>query len=169
MSEQLGVVYERRIKMPKHPTVKAVPLNSIISNYGATFFHDALAHYIAQARNVDQNLTRAQIEHDIQQITLPFQTLPVFQTIKFTTPDYSSDSRDDIIIDSVHVKPSQHDGHGNVIPACFDTMLVNDGSGGPTGTKGQLILLYFIIHELTVFRLSGWPSLYCVCTSSSGF
>lgn len=145
----LGIVYERHLKMPKHPTLKAVRLDTIINKYGATLFTDALARYIVEYRNPTANLTRAQIDHEALQISLPFRTLPVYQVIKFTTPDYYSlnATNNTIIVDSVHIKPERHDGHGNLIPARFDTVLVNDGAGETTGVKGicELLLCSFLI------------------------
>lgn len=38
-----GIIYECRLKITKHPTLKAVHMQLLISNYGATSFRDALA------------------------------------------------------------------------------------------------------------------------------
>jgi hypothetical protein len=125
--------------MSKHPTLKAVRLDTIVNKYGATFLTDALARYVVEYRNPTTNLTRAQIEHEARQISMLFQTLPVYQVIKFTTPDYYSlGATGNIIVDSIHVKPERYDGHGNIIPARFDTVLVNDGAGEATGGKGMV-------------------------------
>jgi len=34
--------------MTKHPSAKAVSIQSLIEDYGATYFREALAHYIAR-------------------------------------------------------------------------------------------------------------------------
>lgn len=137
----LGVVYERQVKMPKHPSAKAVTLDIIANEYGARYFKDALARYVAQYRKPGTILTRAQIEHEALEVAIPFCAVPVYHIIKFTTPDYITHSQ--LIVDSAHVKPAWHDGHGNLIPARFDTVLVNDGTGGPIGVNGAFILSSF--------------------------
>ncbi|KAG6882631.1 hypothetical protein C0992_011166, partial [Termitomyces sp. T32_za158] len=127
----LGIVYERHVMMPKHPTIKAVPIDAIVRDYGATYLRDALARYIAQYRQPNVTLSRAQIEHHALHITIPSRTLPVYQTIKFTVPDYITGGTH--IIDSAHIRPARKDSHGNIVPPRFDTVLVNDGTGGSLG------------------------------------
>ncbi|KAF7345185.1 hypothetical protein MSAN_01895000 [Mycena sanguinolenta] len=46
-----GIVYERRLQMTKYPTLKAVKISSLISDYGARSFRDALARFIVQSNN----------------------------------------------------------------------------------------------------------------------
>jgi hypothetical protein len=129
-----GVVYERKLLMAKHPTLKSVRLQHLIGGYGAVSFRDALCRYLA--RFSQPTATPAQIAAAARNITLPFSALPVFHRIKFTTPDpYRDAASVDSIVDSVHVEPPREgpDGH---IPARFDTVLVNDGTGQLTGTNG---------------------------------
>ncbi|KAJ7814278.1 hypothetical protein B0H14DRAFT_2376094, partial [Mycena olivaceomarginata] len=52
-----GIIYERKLIMPKHPTYKAVKLTTLETAYGASFFCDALSRYIVQL--TDSTLTSA--------------------------------------------------------------------------------------------------------------
>ena len=53
----------------------------------------------------------------------------VFHKIKFT-------NQDDVTVDSIHIQPEQVDGHGRIILAHFDTVLVWMG-GQPDNTHGN--------------------------------
>ncbi|KAG1764356.1 hypothetical protein EDD22DRAFT_979080 [Suillus occidentalis] len=64
--------YRRAIKMTKHPTVKRVPLDRIVQDYGATFFTAALARYVV-GRN-QPGLSAVQLEREAAHIILPFDT-----------------------------------------------------------------------------------------------
>ncbi|KAJ7832325.1 hypothetical protein B0H14DRAFT_3871967 [Mycena olivaceomarginata] len=57
-----GIIYERKLTMPKHPTQKAVKFTTQETEYGAPFFHDALSRYIVQL--TEPALTAAQIERE---------------------------------------------------------------------------------------------------------
>ncbi|KAG6808332.1 hypothetical protein H0H92_004461, partial [Tricholoma furcatifolium] len=146
LSPPLGIVYDRSVKMPRHPTLKAVSLDTLVQAYGAAYFRDALARYIAEYRHPNLNLTRAQVERDAAQITLPIRALPVFQNIKFTTPDYiTGETR---IVDSAHVRPKKSDTRGNIIPSRFDTVLVNLGTGEALGVHGYRVAQVRVVFSL---------------------
>jgi hypothetical protein len=62
---------------------------------------------------------------------LLLQLLPVFYHIKFTTADpYIDRGPEDSIINSIHVQPSKTLKNGELLPAQFDTVLINDGTSG---------------------------------------
>ncbi|KAG2362202.1 hypothetical protein BDR07DRAFT_1451275 [Suillus spraguei] len=105
--------YHQVIKMTKHPTVKRVQLDHIIQEYGATFFTAALAHYIVR-RN----------QPEAAHIILPFDTVATFHQIKFNLIDAHGIQDSSVTVDSVHCQPFQKDKRGHMIPACFDTVLV---------------------------------------------
>lgn len=129
------LVRKYELRMTKHPTVKAVTLANVVEKYGATYFRDALARYITCLRFPDAGAR--EIERRAGAISMPFRTLPVFHTIKFTSTDfYTPDGPSDVVVDSVHVKPRRLDGRGREIPSRFDTVLVNDGTGREVGLKG---------------------------------
>ncbi|KIL56888.1 hypothetical protein M378DRAFT_16692 [Amanita muscaria Koide BX008] len=106
---------KRHIKMTKNATRRAVSLDSIVKDYGATYIRDALARYIVQMAS--PTLTRAQVEQRSLYVVLPFLTLPVYHRIKYC------DEKN--IVDAIHVQPSQKDKRSRVLPARFDTALVD--------------------------------------------
>ncbi|KAJ7603583.1 hypothetical protein FB45DRAFT_1087710 [Roridomyces roridus] len=132
-----GIVYERQLKMTKHPSVKAVRLTRLVADYGAKFFRDALARYVVQLN--DPTLSRAQVETRSQDLNFPFNALPVFHRIKFVTEDpYTARGPED----------SVNSQKGELLPGRFDTALVNDGTGGITGVSG-----YRVVQIRAVFTL----------------
>ncbi|KAJ6447623.1 hypothetical protein C8R45DRAFT_1115782 [Mycena sanguinolenta] len=133
--------------MAKNPTRKAVKFTALETLYGATFFRDARARYITQL--TDPTLTRAQIERGANSFHLPFNKVPVFQNIKFTTLDpYGNAGPTGSIVDSVHVHPIKILANGNEVPARFDTALVNTGNGGNSGTKGYRIAQVRVVFTI---------------------
>ncbi|KAJ7751481.1 hypothetical protein DFH07DRAFT_868885 [Mycena maculata] len=83
-----GITYEHRVKMMKHPTHKAVRIDTLVADYGATLFRDALTRFI--------------IETQAASVALHFNRVPVYHQIKYITEDpYTTDS----VIDSIHVQP----------------------------------------------------------------
>jgi hypothetical protein len=78
-----GMIYERKLTMPKHPMHKAVKFITLETEYSAPFFRDALSRYIVQL--TEPALTAAQIEREAISFDVPFNSVPVFQRIKFST------------------------------------------------------------------------------------
>jgi hypothetical protein len=135
--------------MPKHPTYKAVKFTTLETAYGASFFRNALSRYIIQL--TDPNLTSAQIEREANSFDVPFNAVPVFQRIKFSTSDpYANDGPADSIVDSIHVQPQKVLKSGDHVPARFDTAIVNTGLGGKAGIGGRS--LCDLLHLLSKFR-----------------
>ncbi|KAJ7136421.1 hypothetical protein C8R43DRAFT_1089450 [Mycena crocata] len=142
-----GIAYDRKLSMAKHPTRKAVKFADLETTYGAAFFRDALARYIIQL--TDPTLTRAQIERDSNSFEVPFNRVPVFQTIKFTTSDpYGNHGPTDSVVDSIHVRPNKILRSGDEVPARFDTALVNTGRSGRTGIDGYRIAQVRVVFSL---------------------
>ncbi|KAJ7606706.1 hypothetical protein FB45DRAFT_1040949 [Roridomyces roridus] len=76
--------------MAKNPTHKAIKFSSLERDYGAHFFRDALSRYLVQLSNPD--MSSRQIERKAITLEVPFNTVPTFQRIKFSTPDpYAKD------------------------------------------------------------------------------
>ncbi|KAJ7913421.1 hypothetical protein B0H13DRAFT_2232321 [Mycena leptocephala] len=126
----------RWLKMTKNPTHKAVRLSRLVTDYGAKFFRDALARYVVHLNF--PGLSHPQIEHRSQDLTFSFNSVPVFQRIKFTTEDlYTARGPEDSIVDSIHVQPQKILKNGELLPARFDTALINDGTGQLTGVSGK--------------------------------
>lgn len=74
-----------RIEMTQHATVQAVQLQDLQSQYGATFFRNALACFVAEWKY--PTLTRTAIEQASGGIFFHFQTIPVFHKIKLWLED----------------------------------------------------------------------------------
>ncbi|KAJ7639594.1 hypothetical protein B0H17DRAFT_1216799 [Mycena rosella] len=124
-----GIIYERRLKMTKHPTHKAVRINTLVADYGAVLFRDALIRFIVQFNN--PTFSRPQIEARSASVTLHFNRVPVYHRIKFITEDpYTAGGPEDSVVDSIHVQPRKPLSSGKELPGRFDTSLVNDGSDG---------------------------------------
>ncbi|KAJ7816576.1 hypothetical protein B0H14DRAFT_3111685 [Mycena olivaceomarginata] len=142
-----GIIYERRLKMAKNPTLKAVRLTRLVTDYGAKFFRDALARYVVQLNY--PTLSRAQVEARSQDLSFSFNSVPVFHRIKFTTEDpYTARGPEDSIVDSIHVQPSKTLKNGELLPARFDTALINDGTGGMAGVSGYRVVQIHVIFTL---------------------
>ncbi|KAJ7707896.1 hypothetical protein B0H16DRAFT_1746444 [Mycena metata] len=130
-----GIVFERQLKMTKHPTLKSVRISRLVSDYGATLFRDALARYVVHLNNPE--LSVLQVEQMSQDLSFPFNSVPVYHRIKFTTHDpYSAPGLPDSVVDSIHVQPGKTLKNGGDLPARFDTALVNGGNGQITGAAG---------------------------------
>lgn len=123
-----GIEYERCLKMTKHPTRTSVSFTKLQTDYRAKFFRDALSRYIVKLN--DPTLRNADVETDASHLSFPFHSIPVYHKIKFVGSDPS------VTLDAVHVKPASENKRGQIIPARFDTVLINDGTGGQTGVKG---------------------------------
>jgi hypothetical protein len=136
-----GVVYERQLVMARHPTVKAVKLVELEAAYGAKIFRDALAQFIVRLSH--PTLPFPQLEAAARSLHLPFNSVPVYHRIKFTTPDpYITGKHANSIIDSVHVQPARKHGNGLAVPGRFDTVLINIGGGQLIGKEGKCFRLH---------------------------
>ncbi|KAJ7707002.1 hypothetical protein B0H14DRAFT_3099614 [Mycena olivaceomarginata] len=149
-----GITYERRIRMTKFPTQKAVRINHLISDYGAVSFRDALARFVVQFN--DPTLSRAQIETRAASVVLHFGRVPVFHRIKYTTEDpYKAGGPEDAVVDSIHVQPQKMIRNGTVLPGRFDTAMINDGCGKLTGVTGYRVAQVRVVFSLTARHIEG--------------
>lgn len=71
-----GIVYERQLKMTKHPTHKAVRLARLVTDYGAKFFHDALAGYVVHLNFPE--LSHSKVEARSQDLAFHSTPSPYF-------------------------------------------------------------------------------------------
>ncbi|KAJ7468883.1 hypothetical protein B0H11DRAFT_2159425 [Mycena galericulata] len=160
-----GIIYNRILTMPKHPTHKAVKFTTLESAYGAPFFRDALSRYIVQLTFPELSL--AQVEREANSFDVPFNAVPVFQRIKFSASDpYANDGPADSIVDSIHVQPGKVLKNGDEVPARFDTALVNTGDGGKTEISRYRIAQVRVVFTLptrlakTIFPTNVVPPKY---------
>jgi len=82
--EPSGLELGRFLHMSKYPTVHAIPINRLIKDYGATYFHAVLARFIALANEPD--LMCAQLEARLCSVRMPFVSVtdcPTYLTFSF--------------------------------------------------------------------------------------
>jgi hypothetical protein len=128
------LIFPRETRMTKHPSLKAVPISTIIDSYGAIFFREALAQYIVRTDN--PNATRGEIEDRLESFTLPIAKFPVFHRIKFISARrFQSETK---TVDSVHTQPSRRDKRDRIVAGRFDTVLVSNGQTDSVSIKGTL-------------------------------
>jgi hypothetical protein len=143
------------VKMAQTPSRKAVPFPDISWKYGALQFQDALADFIAGVNN--PGLGVRALHARAANTLLPFRTVQVYHNIKFTTPSGAQESETEIV-DAVHVRPEQKDSRGRIIPARFDTVLIQGSGQGNCFTLKLWIQIdpfsdYRIAQVRVVFQL----------------
>jgi hypothetical protein len=79
-----------------------------------------LADFITQVNSPEASETA--LWHCTHNIHILFSGIPIYHNIKFSK---SSELKEFKIVDAVHVQPEQKDAKGWIIPARFDTVLVN--------------------------------------------
>ncbi|KAJ7716704.1 hypothetical protein B0H16DRAFT_1666901 [Mycena metata] len=142
-----GIVFERQLKMTKHPTLKSVRMSRLVTDYSAVLFRDALARYVVHLN--DPELSALQVEQKSQHLSFAFNSVPIYHRIKFTTQDpYSAPGVSDSIVDSIHVQPGKTLKNGDELLARFDTALVNGGSSQITGIAGYRMAQVRVIFTL---------------------
>jgi hypothetical protein len=107
---------ERQLHVAKHPTKKAVSIETVIKEYGATFFREALARFVT--RMCYPHLSDGQIEHKAGGIFLSTHTVPVYHTLKWVNMQTKE------TLDAAHAKPLRMDRKQRPVPAQFDTVLI---------------------------------------------
>ncbi|KAI9449055.1 hypothetical protein BJY52DRAFT_1127054 [Lactarius psammicola] len=137
-------VSARYLKMARNPTIKAVTFGDLAMKYGAIDFQDALADFIALTNYPDASV--AMLRTRAADTLIPFQSLPVFHRMKFTS---SSNPEDSEIVDSVVVRPEQRDARGRIVPSRFDTVLVRGKHQDVMhGTNGNRIAQIRVIFQI---------------------
>jgi hypothetical protein len=77
----LQMTLRTHIKMTRHPTVTAVPLNKLVSDYGAWDFRKDLTLFVA--RQNFPHFNRIQHWNVARNVILPVKLIPVCHKIKF--------------------------------------------------------------------------------------
>ncbi|KAN0124797.1 hypothetical protein V8E52_001349 [Russula decolorans] len=131
-------------RLRKHPRQpRTLTFDGLAHNYGAVGFQDALADFLAH-----QNyplVSASSLRQRAADTLIPFCSVPVFHSIKFTKCGLSGESE---ISDTVHARPEAVDTHSRVIPARFDTVVVHrDGLHGK-GLKGVCIAQVRVVFQI---------------------
>jgi hypothetical protein len=156
------LVPRRILKMTRHPSAYAVSIDSLITNYGATYFRDALARFVVQWRN--PTLPPPAVERESVHVRIPFVNVSTYHRIKYTEEGKA------IIVDSIHVQPKRNDKHGRPIPGRFDTVLVHIGSEGEAGIHGMypvFIVQHTIDGRPQVHRVGQVRAVFSIADSAA--
>ncbi|CDO71997.1 hypothetical protein BN946_scf184943.g32 [Trametes cinnabarina] len=135
------------IKIAKWPSVKALSFDDAAKRYGATYLRDALARFVVQY--CDPSLSAAEVEHAALARPLPLRKVQAFHKLKFSLVDAQELGVMETLQDAAHARPERTDRQGRAVPGRFDTVLINDGTGGRSGVQG-----YHIAQLRLVFKLS---------------
>jgi len=73
-------IHDGYLKMPRHPTLKSVLFQTLVSKYGAHLFQDALADFIARVNN--PGVSTATLRNRSHNTLIPFYAVPVFSQVQ---------------------------------------------------------------------------------------
>ena len=149
-----GLELDHYLHMAKHPTVRVVQIDRLVLDYGAKYFRPALACFIALTNEPD--LTCIQLEARLHRVCIPFCSVQVWHHIRYLCEDPVSGAT--VTADSIHVQPSSIDYCGHTVSGCFNTALVNEGTGKDTGIEGEYNTLYMAKLAKDCQRLLCWLS-----------
>ncbi|KAG1743776.1 hypothetical protein EDD22DRAFT_982113 [Suillus occidentalis] len=118
------MTFRRLQSVSKHPTAKAVSIDKLIEDYGATYFREALAHYITQLNHANDPIPLHSQTLDVlaQDVHFPFRTLPIFHRVKWLSVDARGHGDATATLDSVHARPQCNSG-SSLRPRRSDTAL----------------------------------------------
>ncbi|KAG1810296.1 uncharacterized protein HD556DRAFT_1428407 [Suillus plorans] len=142
-------------KIIRHESVKGVPIQKLVMGYGAMYFCEALVRYVAQLHHPHEATTHRHLKDLAATIHLPFHTLPVYHVVKWQSVDAQGHSDLCVTVDSAHIKPrhAATSQTGTDVPARFDTVLINDGTGRSVGIEGYhvgQIRVIFLIPQNSI-------------------
>ncbi|KAJ8456588.1 hypothetical protein ONZ51_g12036 [Trametes cubensis] len=127
-----------RIKITRHPSVKALTFERAVHTYGAGQLHDALARFIVQYN--DPHLAPAEVRHRAALVYMRFRSFPAFHRLKFILEDAQALGVMEDTHDTAHARPQRTDLRGRLVPGRFDTVLVNEhGTAGGLGLDGYRV------------------------------
>ncbi|KAI0633956.1 hypothetical protein C8Q77DRAFT_1193668 [Trametes polyzona] len=136
------------VKIAKWPSIKALSFEDAAVRYGATYLRDALTRFIVRYTN--PALSHAEAEQQSLDIVLPFRRFQAFHKLKFILEDAQALGIMDNIHDAAHARPERKDAQGRTVPGRFDTLLVNDGTGGRAGIQGYEVAQLRLVFKLPV-------------------
>ncbi|KAK7439988.1 hypothetical protein VKT23_017241 [Stygiomarasmius scandens] len=133
--------YPRTVTMAKHPSVRGIPVSSLVQDYGATHFIDAIQRFVAQYQTPDRRWTRTTLEKAATYTHLPFRKVSVFHRVKFTENDRYSiraghPTCSKSTVDSIHCQPARRDNRNKMVPGRFDTALISTSDNLDTSKAG---------------------------------
>lgn len=127
-----------RYHIARFPNHKAVRFESLARNYGAIDFRVALSHYII--RLLHPTLSLRQVKNIAQTFHLPFNSVPLFNKIKFWQPDAQGRGDAAETLDTIHVRAGYTNTVGRPVPGRFDTALVKLDNREEFGVAGMHLI-----------------------------
>jgi hypothetical protein len=148
------------LKMTKRPTCQSVSLERIRSpnGYGAIHFLPALSRFAVMCNNPNINSQR-HLDREVEGTFLFTRYLPIWHSVKYLHEDPITGIK--TTADIIHVHPESKDGRGRRVPAHFDTVLVNEGSGEEHGLQGRRtgrIRLVFSLPDTAIEEMFDQPA-----------
>ena len=134
----------RQIRITQFPSVWQVPIEHLISLYGATDFRRAFARFVIQQCN--PKIRPAQIERKVPNFHLPFTTTSVYHHIKFREVDQELESS---IADSIYIQPPRQAKNGRIIPCHFDTALLDSRKENQTGIQALCVAQIRVVFRIS--------------------
>jgi hypothetical protein len=147
------VLQHRHLQMTKFPSAKGVSLTHIENKYGAVYFRDAFSCYVVGFKN--PGFSAAQIEVGADNFYLPFQSLAAYHKIRFWNEDPLGRENAQDCLDVVHIKPGYSNKKRQQVSGRFDTVLINEGTGGHAGVTGKFTFEKMTC-KLTVLLIPGF-------------
>jgi hypothetical protein len=113
--------------------------------YGATHFVPALSWYVSLFHN--PILTCHQLDREVFNTFLPFQSVHVWNLYKFQREDPLTKAM--TTVDIIHAYAATNDSQKRPVPARFDTVLINEEATGlEVGVRGRRIGCIWLISSL---------------------
>ncbi|TBU22628.1 hypothetical protein BD311DRAFT_782216 [Dichomitus squalens] len=112
------------IHMLRHASLKGVPFERIKTEYGTSFFCDALARFVVKFSNPE--FSPQQVKYESARIFFSFCSLPVYHRVKLWIAD--PDGLEDpgtLTCDVVHAHAARTTRRGTYMPSRFDTALIH--------------------------------------------
>ena len=127
------------IHMSRTPSISSVDFDTLVSDYGAVDFQQALTVFIASYNQ--PSLNRRQLQNEAYKIFLPFKKVPVFHKIKVWNDDPQERVESKKTLDVIHCHPKtiskKGSKKGTSIPARFDTAVIDVDALPGTGVTGM--------------------------------
>lgn len=120
--------------MTRKPSIKAVPFYCLQDVYGAADFEKHLAEFVVRFNNPELSCTR--VARLAANYHIPFDKVPIYHKAKFWESDFPQYRHASDEFNVLHSTPARKDTRGEHVPGRFDTVLINDGSGGSVGVNG---------------------------------
>ncbi|KAG1857800.1 hypothetical protein F4604DRAFT_1882977 [Suillus subluteus] len=139
--------------MMKHPSVKAVSMQKLVDDYGATYFREVLARYIAQhnSPNDSQPLRGHALDDLASDVHFPFHMLPIFHKIEWLSSDTRGHGEASVTVDSIHARPQRHSG-SCLVARRSDTALVclQTGAAGLEDFRVGQVRAIFVLPPASI-------------------